>query len=292
MGVHAEYVLGTSDQEIERLCLQHVVWRSDATRAWRDAGFCPGNVIIDVGCGPGFATLDLSELVGPNGLVHAIDQSARFLGYLEAQAAARRLENVITTAADLTTFGFDGIVADGAWMRWVLAFVPEPRAILQRLANALRPGARVAIHEYFAYQTWAVVPADEEFGRFVAAVMQSWRRRGGEPNVGMEVPSWLEELGFSIRSTRTITDLVRADDPRWQWPATFALSGVDRLIELGDLQPIEGASVRRRVRELVAAQRWMITPAVLETIAEWPRSHEQFATRFAGDVDRLTQRRE
>src|SRR4029077_1636950 len=62
MTAELEYVLGTADAEIRRLGMQHAVWRSDATHAWRVAGFRPGSTIIDVGCGPGFAALDLAEL--------------------------------------------------------------------------------------------------------------------------------------------------------------------------------------------------------------------------------------
>src|SRR6476661_8517008 len=127
MTAELEYVLGTADAEIWRLGMQHAVWRSDATHAWRIAGFRPGSTIIDVGCGPGFAALDLAELVGPTGRVHAIDQSARFTAHLDAQAAARGIANIATTTADLDGFEFDGLSADGAWIRWVLAFVHEPR---------------------------------------------------------------------------------------------------------------------------------------------------------------------
>ena len=268
MTAEMEYVLGTTDAEIQRLDLQHTVWRSDATHAWRAASFRPGNTIIDVGCGPGFATFDLAELVGPRGRIHAIDQSARFTAHTERQAVARGLQNVVTRTADLNEFDFDGLVADGAWIRWVLAFVRQPRRVLSKLATALRPGGRLVIHEYFAYETWRVLPGDEEFDRFVAAVMQSWRRRGGEPNVGLSVIPWLEDLGFRILTTRTISELIRPNDPRWDWPTTFALSGVDRLVGLGDCSASDGERWRLRMRELFAAGPWMFTPSVLEVIAE------------------------
>jgi len=268
MTTETEYVLGTADAEIQRLGLQHAVWRSDATQAWRTAGFRSGNVIIDVGSGPGFATLDLAELVGRSGSVHAIDQSARFAAHTESQAAARKLENVVTTIADLDEFAFEGLAADGAWIRWVLAFVRQPRRVLSKVATALRPGGRIAIHEYFAYETWKVLPRDDEFERFVGAVMQSWRRRGGEPNVGLSLVPWLEELGFQVLATRTIAELLRPTDSRWYWPTTFALSGVNRLVELGEYSPAEGQRLQMHMREMFATDRWMFAPAVLEVIAE------------------------
>ena len=84
-----DYVLGTHDEEIARLGLQHAVWRPRASDAWRRAGFTSGQTLIDLGCGPGFATLDLAEIVGPHGRVLAIDRSRRFLDALEAAACGR-----------------------------------------------------------------------------------------------------------------------------------------------------------------------------------------------------------
>lgn len=38
---------------------------------FRAAGFGPGQTILDVGSGPGHATADLAELVGPTGTIIA-----------------------------------------------------------------------------------------------------------------------------------------------------------------------------------------------------------------------------
>ena len=83
-----DYVLGTHDEEIARLGLQHRAWQSRALAAWRKADFGSGQTVLDVGCGPGFATLDLAEVVGRDGRVLAIDKSERFLDYLEATCRA------------------------------------------------------------------------------------------------------------------------------------------------------------------------------------------------------------
>src|SRR5262245_39571237 len=95
-----EYVLGTHDVEVERLGLQHRVWRARARDAWRRAGFTAGQTILDLGCGPGFASLDLAELTGPPGRVVAIDQSARFLAVLDDLARRQQRSNLRTLAMD------------------------------------------------------------------------------------------------------------------------------------------------------------------------------------------------
>jgi ubiquinone/menaquinone biosynthesis C-methylase UbiE len=58
------------------------------TAAWR-AGFRNGYTLIDVGCGPGFAAMDLAAIAGTRGTVVAIDQSRRFLDALGERRANR-----------------------------------------------------------------------------------------------------------------------------------------------------------------------------------------------------------
>ena len=262
-----EYFLGTGSLELERLGLQHAAWRADAALAWRQAEFRPGSVVLDVGCGPGFASLELADVVRPNGKVLAIDQSDRFLAHLSEQCQARGVTNITTLQRDLTDFEFDDIRADGAWLRWVLAFLPDPERVLKHVAQALKPGAYIAIHEYYAYETWRLVPSDVVFESFVAAVMGSWRAHGGEPNVGLRVAPWLERLGFRIVSTRTITELVTPSQHRWYWPATFAHSGLERLVHLGDVAPGDAERMRESFREMWAQGTRMVTPGVVEVIA-------------------------
>src|ERR1700674_2828201 len=84
-----DYVLGTHDAELERLGLQHRLWRPRMLDAWRRAGIVPGQTVLDVGAGPGYAALDLAEIVGRTGRVVALERSRRFVEVLTARAAAR-----------------------------------------------------------------------------------------------------------------------------------------------------------------------------------------------------------
>jgi SAM-dependent methyltransferase len=263
-----DYVLGTHDDEIARLGLQHDVWRPRALAAWQRAGFNIGQTIIDVGSGPGYATLDLAELVGPRGRVIAVDRSRRFLDALDARRQARGIEHVTVIESDLDDAVFDPSVADGAWCRWVLAFVLRPRDLLTRVATALKPGGVFVSHEYFDYASWRAVPRSVVFEEFVAAVITNWRRSGGEPDIGLEVPRWLEDLGFEIESVEPIIDVITPRDYMWQWPTSFMQIGLDRLIDLGAVTAERGQVFRHALDDVShSSQARMITPGVLEVIA-------------------------
>ena len=194
MGSEKDYVLGTHDAEIERLGLQHRVWLPRASAAWRRAGFTAGQTLLDVGCGPGYAALDLAGIVGPGGRVIALDRSRRFLDALEAAARARAVSNIEAYELDLDEQAIPVTGADGAWSRWVYAFVRRPRLLLERVVAALRPGGTMVLHEYVDYRAWRLSPRSDVFEGFVSEVMASWRADGGEPDIGLELPRWLGEF--------------------------------------------------------------------------------------------------
>lgn len=123
-----DYVLGTHDEEVERLGLQHRVWRPQVLDAFRRAGIGPGASVVDVGAGPGFASTDLAEIVGPSGKILAVERSRRFLEVLEDRARRLGLTNIETREQDVTESGFGDGTADMTWCRWLLSFVNDPAA--------------------------------------------------------------------------------------------------------------------------------------------------------------------
>ncbi len=268
MSPERDYVLGTHDEEIERLGLQHRVWRARALEAWRQAGITEGQTILDIGCGPGYASLDLAEIVGRRGRVVAVDRSRRFLDALLSASRTRGLDNIETRETDLDDAAFGPGEADAAWARWVFAFVPRPRRLLERVAAALRPGGVFVAHEYFDYRTWRLLPRLPELEELVSGVVDAWRGSGGEPDIGRELPVWLAELGFTLRSVRPLIEVVSPASYVWQWPKTFIEVGLARLVGLGRF-------TEERAREISSAfaareqdpRTLLVTPAVLEVIA-------------------------
>ena len=261
-----DYVLGTNDEELERLGLQHRVWRPSVLEAWRRAGLRPGQTVLDVGAGPGFATTDLAEIVGRAGRVVAVERSRRYLDALAARARALGLTNIETREQDAVEQGYGEGGTDFAWCRWLLCFVSDPRRVVRRIAAALKPGGVAVFHEYADYGAWRLLPDDPDLDRFRDAVMQSWRDAGGDPDVGARLPGWLAAEGLEVVAARPIVWTVRRRDFAWAWPAAFMASGAKRLADLGYLATDEAerlATLLDRVDE----DRWMMTPMVLELIA-------------------------
>lgn len=261
-----DYVLGTHNEEVERLGLQHRVWRPQVLDAFRRAGIGPGASVVDVGAGPGFASTDLAEIVGPSGKVLAAERSRRFLDVLEDRARRLGLANIETREQDVATSGLGEGIADMSWCRWLLSFVSDPRRTVGHIAAALKPGGRAVFHEYADYGAWRTLPPDPDVERFRALVVQSWRDSGGEPDIALPLPGWLAEEGLEIVEMRPLVHVARKGDFLWQWPASFMASGARRLAELGYVEADEAERLATALDRRPEGS-WMVTPLVLEVIA-------------------------
>ena len=263
-----DYVLGTHDAEIDRLGLQHQVWRRAALSLWERAGVSRGAVVSDSGAGPGFASLDLAEIVGSEGRVIALERSGRFLNHLTNEGARRGLSHIQPIEGDLLGDIWPQGIADFIWCRWVLAFVNDPADIVAKMARALKPGGALMIQEYSNYRTWQFAPPAPEMDRFVDAVVSTWRASGGEPDIGLELPKLLPARGFAIEHVEAIQFAIRPRDFMWQWPARFVEVNASRQVELGSMTRAEAQAavdvMEERSKDLSAV---MLTPTVLQIIA-------------------------
>ena len=263
-----DYVLGTHDEEISRLGLQHRVWRPTVLECWRRAGITIGMKVVDIGAGPGYATVDLAEIVGPTGQVLAVERSHRFLEAARHSCGLRELAQVSFQEADIMTEPIQTGEFDAAWCRWVASFVSSPARLLQRIRAALKPGGAAIFHEYANYATWQLSPRKPAVEEFVGAVMASWRAQGGEPNVALQFPDLLRDAGFTVTSVQPRIFTVSPGDFIWEWPASFIEVNVARLEQLGHLDAARAAAVRTEFMEAQADPgSWMTTPLVMEIIA-------------------------
>jgi SAM-dependent methyltransferase len=263
-----DYVLGTHDDEVHRLGIQHRVWRPRALGAWQRAGFRTGQTLLDVGCGPGWATRDLAELVGPSGRVLAIDRSKRFLDVVATIRDEQRLPQIESLERDLNDPEIPAVGADGAWCRWIFAFVRDPRALLRSVAAALRPGGVLVVHEYFDYGAWGISPRSADMEAFVQTVMRSWRDDGGEPDIALDLARWLPDAGLELRTLTPMLDVITPASHVWEWPKTFAAVGAQRLVDLGYLTAEQSGAVTKALATWErSGNGLMTTPGVLEIIA-------------------------
>ena len=109
----------------------------------------PGMHVLDVGCGAGFNTEGLARLVGPDGLVAAVDLQPRMLEMtkqrLERGGLSARAELIQASAHDLglgtqRRFGF-------AVAFWMVHEVPDLDRLFEQLRSVLADGASLLVTE-------------------------------------------------------------------------------------------------------------------------------------------------
>jgi len=240
-----DYVLGTDRAELERLGLQHHLWNEQTARGWERAGFRSGMKLLDVGCGPGFATYDLAERVGSRGRVVAVDISKRFLAHLGAQAAARGLTNISTVHGSIERLPVPDRNFDGAFVRWVLCFVRRPEAVIAAVHRRLRKGGVFLIQEYFRYENITIAPSCEAFERVFQAVSKSWDLRGGDSDIGSRLPTMVVNAGFDIRDLHATVRLARPGSTMWDWPDSFFDIYLPTLVKMRLIRPSDERNFRR-----------------------------------------------
>ncbi len=269
MATERDYILGTHDEELARLGLQHRVWRSVVLDCWARAGLTLGSRVLDIGAGPGYATADLAEIVGPTGQVVAVERSSNFVRALRERCRAQSIENVQLHELDLMTDPLPQGSYDFSWCRWVASFVTDPALLIRKLSQVLRPGGKAIFHEYAHYLTWRFIPRLPSQERFAQEVKASWTATGGKADIGLDLPIYLAQNGFLVRSAVPRIYCVGPSDYMWQWPASFVGIGLARLQELGRIDAAFAAQVKE---ELAAASArpdsLLITPLVLEIVAE------------------------
>jgi ubiquinone/menaquinone biosynthesis C-methylase UbiE len=272
----SEYVLGTHWEELQRLGFQHRLWSSQAHQLWMRAGISPGKRVLDIGCGPGFASLDLAQVVGTTGQVVGVDESTIYIDFANEQRIGRHLEHATFFEGDaqaveslLKAQGIEPGSFDIVYMRWVLCFVACPKKVIEAAYAMLKPGGKLCVQDYYRYETMAISPHRDVFDRVFQAIAKSWRDPGGDPDVMGKVPSMAIDAGFQIEHlARVENETPRPTSTMWQWPDTFWPVFLPRLESLGFLSREDHLEFMNAWREASTnTSAFMHLPPVYETIA-------------------------
>lgn len=108
----------------------------------------PGQVVCDIGCGNGFYTLKLAELVGEEGKVLAVDIQPEMLTLLRERAKAENVSNVEPILSSVIDPGLPANGVDLILLVDVYHEFSHPEHMLQELRKSLAPGGRIALVEY------------------------------------------------------------------------------------------------------------------------------------------------
>ena len=113
-------------------------------------GVRPGDTVCDLGCGNGFYTLKLAQLVGEKGRVLAVDIQREMLGLLKDRAAAERVTNIETVLGTVVDPKVPANSVDLVLLVDVYHEFSHPEQMLAAIRRSLKPKGRVALVEFRA----------------------------------------------------------------------------------------------------------------------------------------------
>ncbi|MGW2675898.1 class I SAM-dependent methyltransferase [Streptomyces sp. NPDC001436] len=111
------------------------------------AGIGPGARVLDIGCGAGRTTRLAARLAaarGGDGSAQGLDLSAPLLARARASALAEGVGNAVFTRGDAQVHPFAPGSFTHAISRYGVMFFADPLAAFTHVAEALRPGGRLA----------------------------------------------------------------------------------------------------------------------------------------------------
>jgi ubiquinone/menaquinone biosynthesis C-methylase UbiE len=114
-------------------------------------GLKQGDVLLDLGCGPGDYAIEAAKVVGDSGTVHGLDRSEEAIERLTKQAKSQGLGNIKPVVSDITRpLPIDYACIDMCLMATVLHVPDVVRSedgLLEEIRRVLKPCGRVAIIE-------------------------------------------------------------------------------------------------------------------------------------------------
>jgi ubiquinone/menaquinone biosynthesis C-methylase UbiE len=140
-------------------------------------GLRDGDVVADIGCGTGYFSRPMARAVAPRGRVYAVDIQVQMIGFLRRRFQEEGLTNVEPVLGE----NDDPRLPPGS-LDWILLVdvyheLQQPKAMLAKMREALKPGGRVALLEYRLEGPTAVhIKIDHRMSP--EQVLREWRPAG------------------------------------------------------------------------------------------------------------------
>jgi ubiquinone/menaquinone biosynthesis C-methylase UbiE len=163
------WLLGTFDNPLRKLVHDPIKILSPFVRA--------GSTVLDVGCGMGYFSLGLAQLVGEKGRVIAADLQPQMLAGLSKRAKAAGLEGRIhPQICQADKIGVSKPV-DFALAFWMVHEVRQRRAFLEEIHSLVKPGGKFLVVEPLVHVS------GRDFERTVALSQEIGFKAGDRPRV-------------------------------------------------------------------------------------------------------------
>jgi SAM-dependent methyltransferase len=231
----ARYTIAGGQAGKQRLDVLAAAMRPHTGALLDAVGIPAGARCLDVGCGGGHVALELARRAGPTGHVLGLDRDAEVLALARADAAragASTVDFQEGDASDLRASVGPRGPFRVAYARFLLSHLADPAGTVEGMAALLAPGGAVVLED-IDFTGAFCHPANRGYRRYVELYRETVRRRGGDADLGPQLPALLRRAGM------------HAVDVRVAQPV--ALTGPGKAVNLLTLERIAPAVLAERV---------------------------------------------
>lgn len=146
--------------------VRHKREREEAASTMREnLGLKPGMVVCDMGCGNGYHTLPMAEVVGEKGAVYGVDIQPEMITMLLERAEEAELGNIKAVIGDIDDPNLPADTFDLILLVDVYHEFSHPIEMLAGMRNSLKPDGAIVLVEYRAEDATVPIKPEHKMSR-------------------------------------------------------------------------------------------------------------------------------
>lgn len=194
--INSTYILATGNQGVSNLDLQNEIFKKKSFKQLKKAELGPNMVVWDVGCGSGVVTEHLARVVGPEGLVYALDVSQDQLKITKSRIESAGFKNVQFIEGDVNALSVKKYKkADIVYSRFLLMHVHDCQKAIKTMADLLKKGGRLSLQE----STMESIKEENPYSalsKYYDMIIDYGKCKEFDYNVGRKLKQLCEKSGF------------------------------------------------------------------------------------------------
>lgn len=180
-----KYVLGSSDDELERLRIQSELFEKPTIQTLNLAGIQQGMRCLDVGCGAGYTSLLMSQFIGRSGKVTGMDINENNIKICNTKVNHNN-NKLKFMVGDLYDSILNKSSFDFVYSRFLFQHLPDPEKALERLLK-LTVEKGVVVLEELDHGLWLSYPNDPNLRKLQKAYVSLLKLSGSDPYIARKL---------------------------------------------------------------------------------------------------------